>query len=422
MNRNNKFKKTPIGLIPEDWDVKKLGEMCLINGDYGINAAAVDYSEDLPTYIRITDIDDDGLFSFIKKVSVDDIKSANFYLDKNDIVFVRTGATTGKAYLYKEKDGKLVFAGFLIRFRVDINKVDDYFLWSYTKSKPYLDWVKTTCTRSGQPGINSTEYSSLLIPLPPLVEQQKIAVILSTWDSAIDKCKAIIEKLKVRNKGLARVLLSESRITQIKGLHGKNTKNNQSVSSVHSDKSVIQTNEKWKRVKLGELCKIKKGEQLNRIGLNSTGQYPVINGGVTPSGYTEKWNTLENTITISEGGNSCGFINLIASKFWSGGHCYTLLQLKECVENKYLFFYLKNNEEKIMKLRVGSGLPNIQLPAIFNLLIILPPLYEQQKIVAILDTAVLELNNYEQKLLILQEQKKGLMQRLLTGKVRVRIN
>ena len=178
--------------------------------------------------------------------------------------------------------------------------------------------------------------------------------------------------------------------------------------------------EDWEVKKLGELCKIKKGEQLNKIGLNNTDQYPVINGGVTPSGYTEKWNTLENTITISEGGNSCGFINLITSKFWSGGHCYTLLQIKEGVEKKYLFFYLKNNERKIMKLRVGSGLPNIQLPTIFNLLIILPHIPEQQKIATILSTWDTAIDNCKAIIKKLKERNKGLARVLLSGKMRVK--
>ena len=110
------FKYSPLGPIPYDWELKQLGDCCLVKGEYGVNAAAVEYSENLPTYIRITDIDDDGNYSSVKKVSVNNENSGNFILKKGDIVFVRTGATVGKTYLYKDKDGKLVFAGFLIRF------------------------------------------------------------------------------------------------------------------------------------------------------------------------------------------------------------------------------------------------------------------------------------------------------------------
>ena len=81
----------------------------------------------------------------------------------------------------------------------------------------------------------------------------------------------------------------------------------------------------WGKINLEEVCLIKKGEQLNNLDLESAGDYPCINGGITPSGYTEKWNTKANTITISEGGNSCGFVNMLRTDFWSGGHCYSLL-------------------------------------------------------------------------------------------------
>ena len=143
--------------IPSDWEVKKLGECCLTKCEYGINAAAVEYSEELPTYIRITDIDDDGNYSAIKKASVNDENSGNFVLSKGDIVFARTGATVGKTYLYNEKDGELVFAGFLIRFRPNEKILLSQHLKNFTDTKSYWDWVKTVSMRSGQPGINAEE-------------------------------------------------------------------------------------------------------------------------------------------------------------------------------------------------------------------------------------------------------------------------
>lgn len=102
--------------IPEGWSVKKLGEVCIKKGQYGANAPAVPYNCSLPTYLRITDIDEDGQYSILNRASVDISDYKNYLLKKGDIVFARTGATTGKTYLYKEKDGCLVFAGFLIKF------------------------------------------------------------------------------------------------------------------------------------------------------------------------------------------------------------------------------------------------------------------------------------------------------------------
>ena len=104
MSTKNTYKQTEVGLIPEDWEVKKLGECSSISGDYGINAPAVKFSEDLPTYLRITDIDDDGNYSKENKVSVKDDNSESFILDDEDIVFARTGATVGKTYLHNKKE------------------------------------------------------------------------------------------------------------------------------------------------------------------------------------------------------------------------------------------------------------------------------------------------------------------------------
>jgi len=138
--------------------------------------------------------------------------------------------------------------------------------------------------------------------------------------------------------------------------------------------------DKWEGKSLGKICDIQKGVQINIVKLAQEGRYPVINGGIIPSGYTEDWNTLENTITISEGGNSCGFVNFLETKFWSGGHCYTLDKLSNKVYVPFLFQELKSKQTEIMELRVGSGLPNIQKGAINNFLIYLPHAAEQKLI------------------------------------------
>lgn len=143
--------------------------------------------------------------------------------------------------------------------------------------------------------------------------------------------------------------------------------------------------ENWESINLGNVCNIKKGEQLNKLALEDAGDYPCINGGISPSGYTDKWNTEENTITISEGGNSCGYINFIKTDFWSGGHCYSLLGIKNFLDRDFLYYALKGREKLIMDLRVGSGLPNIQQKAIKAFEFIYPKdKAEQHKIAEIL--------------------------------------
>lgn len=125
-----------------------------------------------------------------------------------DIVFARTGATVGKTYLYNREDGDLVFAGFLIRFSPNTQKIVPYYLKAYTNTSAYWKWVKITSQRSGQPGINAIEYCSLQIPVPPLAEQRKIAEVLGVWDEAIEKQARLIEKLALRKRALMQRLLS----------------------------------------------------------------------------------------------------------------------------------------------------------------------------------------------------------------------
>ena len=164
--------------------------------------------------------------------------------------------------------------------------------------------------------------------------------------------------------------------------------------------------------KLKDLSKINKGKQLNKDDMVENGEYYVLNGGKEPSGYTNSWNTPENTITISEGGNSCGFVNYNEEKFWSGGHCYYLSDLSKNLDDYYLFSYLKFIEPKIMRLRVGSGLPNIQKGDIENIKIKIPTMKEQLKISNLLLSVDKKINSIVFQKDNFEIFKKGLLQQM----------
>jgi type I restriction enzyme S subunit len=194
-----------------EWDAVPLGGLLSRNPEYGVNAPAAPYSESLPTYLRITDIDDDGRFLSESKASVDIVPTEESYLSDGDIVLARTGASVGKSYRYRPKDGRLVFAGFLIRIRPSPAKIDTVFLANFLTTNQYWEWVKITSTRSGQPGLNGPEYASLLIPLPPpgqigVAEQKRIASCLSSLDELIAAQGDQLEALKTHKKGLMQQL------------------------------------------------------------------------------------------------------------------------------------------------------------------------------------------------------------------------
>ncbi|MGL2609762.1 restriction endonuclease subunit S [Helicobacter pylori] len=175
----------------------------------------------------------------------------------------------------------------------------------------------------------------------------------------------------------------------------------------------------WQRVRLGDICEIVKGQQINKISLNNTDKYPVINGGIDFLGYTNKFNVSKNTIAISEGG-TCGYVRFMTSDFWSGGHNYSLQKINNKVNNLCLYHILKSYEKDIMKLGVGSGLKNIQLKALKDFEILLPPLNEQIAIANILSDVDRYL--YSLRALILKKEsvKKALSFELLSQRKRLK--
>ena len=139
---------------------------------------------------------------------------------------------------------------------------------------------------------------------------------------------------------------------------------------------------KWKA--LGEICSIFKGEQLNKKDMLKIATYPVINGGTSPSGYIENYNQKENTITISQGGASVGYVNFIETKFWLGAHAFAI-NPNDKVSKRYIYHFLKKNQYKLENKKVGATIPNISKNDVQNFLIPLPPLKKQEEIAAVLD-------------------------------------
>ncbi|HQK23888.1 MAG TPA: restriction endonuclease subunit S, partial [Synergistaceae bacterium] len=194
-----------------EWETLPMRKLLSRDPEYGVNAPSSPYSEDKLTYLRITDIDDDGNFLSNSKVSVDINPVDGNFLKKGDIVLARTGASVGKSYRYKDKDGPLVFAGFLIRIRPESTKAVSAFLSNFLTTQQYWSWVGVTSTRSGQPGINGTEYASLPVPVPPAIaEQQKIADCLSSLDDLIALETQKLDALKTHKKGLMQQLFPVS--------------------------------------------------------------------------------------------------------------------------------------------------------------------------------------------------------------------
>lgn len=169
------------------WKEYKLGDLTIDGkGSYGIAASAVDFDVNKYTYLRITDINDDGTINKNGLKSVDDINASNYLLKPNDIVFARTGASVGRSYFYDGKDGEFVYAGFLIKYSIDPNKVNPKILKYYTHSQPYYDWILSVDNGATRGNINAQTYASMPIILPERKKQDEIVSILSSLDDKID--------------------------------------------------------------------------------------------------------------------------------------------------------------------------------------------------------------------------------------------
>ena len=409
------YKSSPLGPIPEDWEVKRLGDLCENKGDYGLNAPATDYSVNLPTYLRITDIDDNGNFIHSAKKSVDNLSTKEYYLKDGDIVFARTGATVGKTYLYDVRDGQLVYAGFLIKFSPNPNKLIPYYLKAHTETKDYTNWVAITSQRSGQPGINAAEYCSLKLAIPPIEEQERICNVLQLWDTAIAKQTALIEKLTLRKRGLMQQLLTGKK--RLKGFSGE-----------------------WKNIKLGSIAEriTRKNEEDNKNVVTISAQ----RGFVVQTDFFNKSvasKTLDNYFLVHKD-------EFCYNKSYSNGYpmgaikrlksfdkavvttLYICFKLKEQPQTNIDFFeqYCESgllNKELMKVANEGGrahGLLNVTPDDFFNMHMSVPSFEEQTTIASVLVNADKEIEIQMQKLTAMQEQKKGLMQVRLTGKRRIK--
>lgn len=173
------------------------------------------------------------------------------------------------------------------------------------------------------------------------------------------------------------------------------------------------SNLQGKEKPLSELAEIIKGQQINGSELSENGKYYVMNGGITPSGYYDNYNTEADTITISEGGNSCGYVQYNSTDFWCGGHCYALhIKPTAHISTVFLFHFLKWKESYIMTLRIGSVLPNIQKKDLSKVCIIVPTLDRQQQLIAILSTFQMKIENEESYAVNLNKHKQYLLQQM----------
>ena len=279
-------------------------------------------------------------------------RQKNTELQLDDVLLNITGASIGRSALVNQQivGGNVNQHVCIIRAN---KKLIPSFLCNFLLSQYGQKQIESFQAGGNRQGLNFEQIRSIKIGLPSLEEQKKIADLLLLIEQRITTQSKIIEDWKKLKSAIYQKIF---------------------------ESLVAPT------LKLGQIVEIIKGQQVNGTDLLEQGDYYVMNGGTTPSGWLNTYNTECNTISISEGGNSCGYVQYNTSRYWSGGHCYSLriLNTHETID-LYLYHYLKWQEGNIMALRIGSGLPNIQKKDLLRFPVILPTISLQKRIVSILN-------------------------------------
>ncbi|MFV8369478.1 restriction endonuclease subunit S [Flavobacterium sp. LB2R40] len=402
MSENIEYIKTSVGLIPSDWKLIKFED--LFDFKNGINSSKEFYGDGVK-FINVMEIIYNNSITIDKikgSVTITEEQLVNYSVKKGDVLFNRTSETQkeiGLSAVYLS-DEKVVFGGFVIRGISKNDILDLNFKKSCFLSKIVRDQIIKGGQGAVRTNIGQTDLEKILLPVPPLLEQQKIASIIDVWDVAIDNCTAIIENLKNRNKGLVNKLIIDNGELNVKlgnvFVESKIPTVDADVNKRITVRLTLKGIEK-RGVRGSEL------EEATSYYLRKSGQF------------------IYGKQNLHKG--AFGIIPDELDGFESSSDIPAFDINKE-FNSKYIFYYFSRRHfyEKLEDISTGTGSKRIQPKELYKVEIKVPSTLEKQNaIVKIIDTATDELTKYEQKLETLQVQKKGLMQQLLTGKTRVKI-
>lgn len=399
------YVETTIGVLPSSWEVVSLGE--LADPSAPIRYGVVQIGPDTPNGVPIVPI------KHINRINDVTLHRASPEIEagyagsrvKGGDVLISVKGTIGEVGVVPRGfEGNI--AREIARIRPS-SACDADFLAFQLEADHTQRRIDSKVVGSTRLEFSIHAVRDFLVVLPPLPEQRAIAALLRKWNTAIQKTEQLIAaKERHYSHELSRL------IRRGKHPHGH-------VDTFAEDVSARNLGAKWRTVSLSDIATVWKGQQLNKDAMVEEGAYYALNGGIKPSGRTTEWNCEADTITVSEGGNSCGFVSYNRERFWCGGHCYALKELAKNVDAHYLFHYLKGKQARVMALRVGSGLPNIQKSDIEAFPVVLPDLATQSAIARYLNALREEIDLLGQSTAALKTQKRGLMQKLLTGEWRV---
>ena len=391
-NKDKKVLNVPHLRFPEfsgEWEKCKFGDIAT-GFDYGMNAAAKPFDGE-NKYIRITDIDE-ASSTYIDKeiVSPDGTLTDNFVVNDRDILLARTGASTGKSYLYRKSDGKLYYAGFLIR--ANVTKHNPYFVFSQLHTHRYWSWVSIMSARSGQPGINSQEYSSFPVFITSLREEDKISALLSLIDKRIATQNKVIEDLKKLKSAIAERVYNcrTYQLYRIGDVIEQVSKRNNSMSI---DKVLSVSN------KLGFINQSEQFED-RIVASEDTSNYKIV--------YKDDFAYNPARINVGSIARLKHFNKGIVSPM------YICFRVKQGIALDYLEYFFTTNYffNEMQKRLEGSVRQCLSFEGLCNIPIYIPNLDEQQKMGRKVSVIMEKIDNENRYLDSLKMQKKYLLRQM----------
>ena len=385
--------------LPNGWQIKTLGDIFLIergssprpiksfltNDNNGINWIKIGDAKNNSKYI----------YQSAEKIRPEGKKYSRF-VEIGDLI-LSNSMSFGRPYIMKTIG--CIHDGWVVLRKILKNIIYEEYAYYILSSNQVHSEFSKLAAGSVVKNLSIDRIKQVYIPIPPLDEQKRIASALSKIDAYLENTIKLIEEKERFKRGIAKKLLTCKEGENIPEARFKGFE------------------DEWEIKTLNSISNIKKGEQKNKLDLIADGKYPVLNGGMNFSGYCNSYNREANTITISEGGNA-GYVNFIKEKFWSSGHCYTLHDLK--IDKYFLYQCLKNSEKRLMKLQLGTALKNIRQSEIVEFELNIPKsIKEQEKIGGYLSLLDEEIDNLKKQKELIKEMKRGAMQKLLSGEVRL---
>ena len=306
---------------------------------------------------------------------------------KDDIVMVMSDVPNGRAlakcFLINENH-KYTLNQRVCALKIKGKNDPCYLFYILNRNSYYLKFDNGV----GQTNLKKNEVLNCPISLPPLKEQKKVVEILSTWDQAIENLEKLISAKEKQFKWLLKNLISDQKSN-------------------------------WSIVELGKICDIKKGATITKKQTHY-GSIPVVAGGKCPAYYHDVANRQSPVITVSASGAYAGFVNIFNIPIYASD-CSTVSIRNKSININFIYNILKHKQDDIYKLQKGGGLPHVYPKDLEKIKIPLPSSQEQKKICRYFSTTDQEIKILKQLSKKHEEQKKGLMQQLLTGKKKVRL-